>query len=205
MTVSPQRTSRKPKPDYAAAAAPSVPDRAFDFDSKTFKDYAQGIWAISEIVDQKNDLTALLARKTKFILHVAATDYTVNARGAMRFYDEVVKRHGQTTIDRSVRFFVTPNAEHGSVGHSANHRDSPAALCRPDRRLASVGGKRCRAGHVGPNARGVLPAVYGSEIQAALPLSTIPAVHGQRQRERRTQLCLCHAAIAFPLATTAAR
>ena len=103
----------------AGELAQRYPDKTFDFDNKTFKDYEQEIRAMSEIVDQRTDLTALLSGNTKFILHAAASDYTVNARGAMRFYDEVVKRHGQTPIDRSVRFFVTPNAEHGSVGHSA--------------------------------------------------------------------------------------
>ena len=74
---------------------------------------------MSAIVDQPTDLSKLLSGKTKFILHSAASDYTVNARGAMRFYDEVVKRHGQAAVDRSVRYYVTPNGEHGSVGHSA--------------------------------------------------------------------------------------
>ena len=95
------------------------PSKTFDFVNKPFKDYQQEIQAMSAIVDQPSDLSKLLAGKTRFILHTAASDYTVNARGAMRFYDEVVKRHGQAVIDRSVRYYVTPNGEHGSVGHSA--------------------------------------------------------------------------------------
>jgi feruloyl esterase len=103
----------------AGELAQRYPAKTFDLVNKTFKDYQQEIQAMSAIVDQPTDLSALLSGKTKFILHSAASDYTVNARGAMRFYDEVVKRHGQAAIDRAVRFYVTPNGEHGSVGHSA--------------------------------------------------------------------------------------
>ena len=95
------------------------PGKTFDFVNKPFKEYQQEIQAMSAIVDAPADLAKLLASKTKFILHTAASDYTVNGRGSMRFYDEVVKRHGQAAIDRSVRHYVTPNGEHGSIGHSA--------------------------------------------------------------------------------------
>jgi hypothetical protein len=37
----------------------------------------------------------------------------------VRWYNQAVKRHGQAAIDKSVRFYVTPNGDHQSIGYSA--------------------------------------------------------------------------------------
>ena len=103
----------------AADLGERYPMTQFDFAGKTFKDYQREIQAMSAIFDQPADLSKLLANNTKLVMHANASDYVVNGRDAMRFYDELVKRNGQATVDRVVRFYVTPNAGHSGAGHSA--------------------------------------------------------------------------------------
>ena len=103
----------------AAQLAQRYPAKTFDFLTKPFKEYQQEIQAMSAVVDQPNDLSTLLSGKTKFIAHANGADYIVNGRYAMRFYEEVVKRHGQAAVDGVMRFYVTPNANHSAWGHSA--------------------------------------------------------------------------------------
>jgi hypothetical protein len=108
-----------PKTVDAGELGQRYPGKTFDLVNKPFSEYKQEIEAMSAIVDHLSDVNKILAGKTKFILHAGASDYTVNGRGAMQFYDAIVRKHGQAAIDRQVRFYVTPNGEHGSIGHSA--------------------------------------------------------------------------------------
>ena len=59
---------------------------------------------------------------TKVILNSAAADFQSHAPLQMRWYDLAVKHSGQAAIDKSVRFFVTPNASHAGF---RNYGDVP--------------------------------------------------------------------------------
>jgi hypothetical protein len=73
---------------------------------------------LSKWMDSPSDWSTMLAGKTKLILETAASDYTTNAVYTMQVYDRAVKRSGQGAIDKSVRFYVTPNANHQNIGFS---------------------------------------------------------------------------------------
>lgn len=84
-----------------------------------FSDLKDQIQALSALVDVPADLSKLLAHGGKLIYHSGATDYLTNPRAQARMYEEVAKRSGQAKVDKSVRYYVTPNANHGSMGFSA--------------------------------------------------------------------------------------
>lgn len=81
-------------------------------------DFREDLQAVSKLLDSSSDWSGLLAGKTKVILHAAAADYRTYA-WQIEWYDDAVKRHGQAAIDKSVRFYVTPNGDHQSIGFSA--------------------------------------------------------------------------------------
>jgi Tannase and feruloyl esterase len=91
----------------------------YDLMNKSFEQLQQPLQNLSALLDAPADWSKLLSHGGKVILHTAANDYITNSRGHMRLYEAVVKRNGQRVIDRSVRFYVTPQANHGSVGSSA--------------------------------------------------------------------------------------
>ena len=80
---------------------------------------------LSGLIDVRADWSKFFARGGKLIMHSAANDYVSNPRGQMRMYEEVVKRSGQGPVDKYVRYYVTPNANHGSVGTSAKGTPLP--------------------------------------------------------------------------------
>ena len=86
------------------------------YDVTEFKTELQ---AMAAIMDPTSDWSALLASKTKVILASNAADFQSHAPLQMRWYDAAVKRSGQAAVDRSVRFYVTPNASHAGIGFSA--------------------------------------------------------------------------------------
>jgi feruloyl esterase len=71
------------------------------------------------LVDVPTDWSKFFAHGGKLIMHSAGNDYVTNPRTQMRMYDTVVKHFGQAKVDKTVRYYVTPNAGHGSVGMSA--------------------------------------------------------------------------------------
>jgi feruloyl esterase len=77
------------------------------------------IQALSQLLDVREDWSGFLRRKGKLIIITANSDYIANPRAMMRLYERVVARHGQAAVDRSVRFYVMPNAGHGLSGSSA--------------------------------------------------------------------------------------
>ena len=79
----------------------------------------QKIQAVSSVLDAPTDWSKLIGHGGKLVFHSAGNDYLTNARSHMRVYDQAVKRHGQRVIDRSVRFYVTPNGDHGAGGVSS--------------------------------------------------------------------------------------
>jgi feruloyl esterase len=74
---------------------------------------------IAKDVDAPTDWSAFFGGHTKLIMYTAASDYVSNPRAQMHVYDTVVKQFGQHRVDHSVRYYVSPNVSHGSVGKSA--------------------------------------------------------------------------------------
>jgi feruloyl esterase len=92
---------------------------AFDYFHKSHAELRQQIQAVSAVLDAPIDWTTLMGHGGKLILHSAATDFLTNSHSHMRVYDQAVNKHGQQAIDKSVRFYVTPNGNHGSAGISS--------------------------------------------------------------------------------------
>jgi hypothetical protein len=92
---------------------------AFDYFGKTHAQLQSQIQAVSAILDSPTDWSKLIDHGGKLVFHSAGNDYLTNARSHMRVYDQAVKRHGQRDIDRAVRFYVTPNGDHGAGGVSS--------------------------------------------------------------------------------------
>lgn len=82
-----------------------------------FKDRVQ---AASQLIDSTNtDLSRFFARGGKLIAKTSGSDYNSNPRMLMAYHDAVVARFGQGVVDRHVRMYVLPNANHGGEGVSA--------------------------------------------------------------------------------------
>ena len=91
----------------------------YDFVKQNFTELKQPLQDFSDLLDARTDWSKFFAHGGKVIYHSAANDYITNARGHMRLYQEIVKRHGQAEVDKHVRFYVTPQGNHGSVGFSS--------------------------------------------------------------------------------------
>jgi len=91
----------------------------YNLASHSFEELKPQIQELSALVDVPADWTKFLARGGKLILHSAANDYLTNQRSTMTLYENAAKRHGQAKIDKTVRYYITPNAGHGSAGLSA--------------------------------------------------------------------------------------
>lgn len=75
--------------------------------------HAKEIQALSALIDATNpDLSAFRKRGGRLILKVNTTDYGVNPRSAMDYYDKVVDTMGRETVDEFVRFYVAVGLFH---------------------------------------------------------------------------------------------
>ncbi len=79
----------------------------------------------SKDFDAPADWSGFLKRNGKVLIVGAASDYLANPRAQMRFYEKLVSRHGQKTIDAAARYYVEPNLWHGSTGTSAGGKAIP--------------------------------------------------------------------------------
>ena len=95
----------------------------YDVGTQSLAELKPLIQAISDQLDPRTDWTAFMKHGGKLVLHTSGADYLSNPRGAMRYYEAVVKRHGQQAVDSMTRFYVTPNGNHGSTGYSAKTGD----------------------------------------------------------------------------------
>jgi feruloyl esterase len=84
----------------------------------TWAKHQKEVQALSAIIDAPADWSAFLAKGGKVVFHTAANDYITNPRNHFRLYEKVVAKSGQRLVDRHVRFYVTPAADHGSRGYS---------------------------------------------------------------------------------------
>ena len=91
----------------------------YDLGKHDIAEFKDDILAISKIMDPPDDWSQLMSGRTKVILHSAAADYATYSTFQQRLYEQIVKHSGQATVDEHMRFYVTPNANHGIVGFSA--------------------------------------------------------------------------------------
>jgi feruloyl esterase len=83
-------------------------------------DYAKQIQALSSEIDAADpDLSAFQKRGGKLIMKVNTTDYTVNPRWVMDYYDRVVQTMGTGRADAFLRFYVAVGLLHNrNVGRN---------------------------------------------------------------------------------------
>jgi len=92
----------------------------------SFSELQEPIQSTSKLMDVSTDWSKFFAHGGKLIFHAAADDNQGNGRANMFLYEQEVKRFGQSKVDKSIRFYVTPNAGHGSIGYSIT-TDTPQA------------------------------------------------------------------------------
>ena len=82
--------------------------------------YARELRQLSELIDAANpDLSTFRRRGGKLILKVNTTDYTVNPRWVMDYYDKVRRTMGADTVNQFVRFYVAIGLFHNrNVGRN---------------------------------------------------------------------------------------
>ena len=82
--------------------------------------YATELRRLSETIDAADpDLSAFRKRGGKLIMKVNTTDYTVNPRWVMDYYDKVRQTMGGRTVDEFVRFYVAIGLFHNrNVGRN---------------------------------------------------------------------------------------
>jgi feruloyl esterase len=82
--------------------------------------YAKELRQLSELIDAANpDLSAFRRRGGKLILKVNTTDYAVNPRWVMDYYDKVRQTMGADAVNQFVRFYVAIGLFHNrNVGHN---------------------------------------------------------------------------------------
>lgn len=75
--------------------------------------YAARLKEVSELMDSTNtDLSAFYKRGGKLILRENAGDFAQSPRAGFRYYNDVVKRFGQTTVNSFMRLYVSPGSAH---------------------------------------------------------------------------------------------
>lgn len=77
----------------------------------------------SDLLGVKADLSKFFAKGGKVIMHSSASDTVQNPRAEMQFFEVLVKRNGKQAVDRYMRYYVTPNADHSSVGFAYGNKD----------------------------------------------------------------------------------
>jgi feruloyl esterase len=66
------------------------------------------------------DLSAFAARGGKLIVSEHMADYAQSPFAGVQYYESVVARFGQPAVDRFMRLYVTPGADHMGQGAPSN-------------------------------------------------------------------------------------
>ena len=75
--------------------------------------YRERLQELSALLDASNpDISAFRRRGGKLILKVNTTDYTANPRWSYAYYQKVVERLGQASVDQFMRFYVAVGIFH---------------------------------------------------------------------------------------------
>lgn len=78
--------------------------------------HKDAILHLSSLRDVQPDLSKFFAHGGKLILHSSATDYIENPRAQMRYFETVVQKDGRKAVDKSMRYYVSPDVDHSSAG-----------------------------------------------------------------------------------------
>lgn len=92
---------------------------AFDGRQYDPANFAARIREVAELMDTTNpDLSAFLQRGGKLIIRENTGDMAQSPLAGMQYYDSVVARMGQATVERFVRLYVSPASSHGGPATS---------------------------------------------------------------------------------------
>ena len=90
-----------------------IKNPAFNLVNFSIPQFREQIIASSAIIDTMNtDLSRFFARGGRLIIKSQSSDTSSNPNTVMAWYDRVVARSGQATVDRHVRFYILPNGNH---------------------------------------------------------------------------------------------
>jgi feruloyl esterase len=104
--------------------------RDLTLNSLTFdaRQWAARVVEVSTIIDANSvDLTQFMSKGGKLILMVGAIDDSITPYNTLDYYNRLVTRFGQTTLDSFVRFYHIPGFGHGNGVFNAKF-DSLGAL-----------------------------------------------------------------------------
>jgi len=90
-----------------------------NYDVRTFDParFADRLREVSALMDSTNpDLSAFAARGGKLIMYETMADYAQSPYAGIGYYKSLVARRGGPAVDRFVRLYVTPGADHMGVG-----------------------------------------------------------------------------------------
>lgn len=109
-----------PASNFGVLRSRIVRDPAANLLEADLAKYAKELRQLSELIDAANpDLSAFRRRGGKLILKVNTTDYTVNPRWVMDYYDRVRRTMGADAMSQFVRFYVAIGLFHNrNVGRN---------------------------------------------------------------------------------------
>ncbi len=98
-------------------------DAAFDVRTYRPQSFAARVQQTSALMDSTNpDLSAFFARGGKLILRENAADRAQSPLMGIEYYQAVVARFGQSTVDQSVRLYVSPSSTHTGNARSVSDK-----------------------------------------------------------------------------------
>ena len=109
-----------PTSNFGVLRSRIVRDAAANLLEVDLAKYSKELRQLSEVIDAANpDLSAFRRRGGKLILKVNTTDYTVNPRWVMQYYDKVRETMGADAVKQFVRFYVAIGLFHNrNVGRN---------------------------------------------------------------------------------------
>ena len=155
--------------------------------------YAKELQQLSELIDAANpDLSAFRRRGGKLILKVNTTDYTVNPRWIMDYYEKMQKAMGARTVGEFVRFYVAIGLFHNrNVGRNPITNALVPMYVDFIAHARRLGGARQGArGHAGVERDGRGAALHRERDVSDVRLSAVSPLQGHGGSEGRGQLRL---------------
>ena len=145
------------------------------FDARTYdpNNFRARVQQVSEIIDSSNpDLSAFFARGGKLILRENTGDLAQSPLAGINYYNAVVAKLGQATVDQSARLYVSPASNH--TGTAASVTDGSAVPTMVD--LLDPLDRWVTAGQTPPDAivQTVKATVPPFTLQAARPMCRYP-------------------------------
>ena len=104
------------------------------------ENFAARVSQVSALMDSTNpDLTAFSARGGKLMLLENMADYAQSPYVGIRYYESVVARMGQGSVDRFFKLYTAPGVDHVGSGAPANADILPALVAWVERGQAPAG------------------------------------------------------------------